>query len=411
MTITMNDAHLTSITQLQALVKLTNQVEFRSHNKEETYEWIDTILGRFHYQKLKKKERGVVRDYIRTMTSLSDAQLTRLIKQKKQSGRIVLSNTKRHTFPTTYTTDDIARLIETDTAHKRLSGPATKHIFRRMYEVFGDKRFKRLKDISVSHLYNLRGTRQYQSHTLTVTKTTPVKIPIGERRKPDPKGKPGYLRIDTVHQGDLEKEKGVYHINVVDEVTQWEVAGCVEKISEAFLAPLLESLLAQFPFVIKGFHSDCGSEYINYRVAKLLHKMLIDQTKSRARHCGDNGLVEGKNGSLIRKYWGHSHIPKKHAKLINEWYTEHGNPYFNFHRPCGFATDVVAHNGKVTKKYETYLTPFEKLKSLDNPKQYLKPDASLKCLDIIASLKDDNQAGKEMWQAQNLLYKKINGKS
>ena len=79
---------------------------------------------------------------------------------------------------------------------------------------------------------------------------------IGERRKPDPKGKPGMIRIDTVHQGDLDGQKGVYHINAVDEVTQFEIIGAVEGISERFLIPLLTELLEQFPFTIQGFHSD-----------------------------------------------------------------------------------------------------------------------------------------------------------
>jgi transposase InsO family protein len=51
-------------------------------------------------------------------------------------------------------------------------------------------------------------------------------------------------------------------------------------------------LLDAFPFVIKGFHSDNGSEYINKRVAKLLEKLLIEFTKSRARHTNDNALAE-----------------------------------------------------------------------------------------------------------------------
>ncbi|MDH3602065.1 MAG: integrase [Candidatus Tectomicrobia bacterium] len=318
-----------------------------------------------------------------TMTGISDAQLTRLITRKRATGRLVVLSTARHSFPTTYTTDDIARLIETDTAHRHLSGPATKHLFERMYHVYSDERFVRLQNISSSHIYNLRETRQYQSQTMHFTKTNPVNIPIGVRKKPRPNGKPGFLRIDTVHQGDLDKVKGVYHINVVDEVTQWEIVGCVEKISEIYLAPLLEALLEQFPFVIIGFHSDCGSEFINYRVAEMLQRMLVKQTKSRARHCGDNGLVEGKNGAVIRKYFGHGHIPRKYAELINEFYQTQMNPYLNFHRPCGFATHLTAANGRVTKKYDTYLTPFEKFKSLENPKHYLKETTDLQCLDIL----------------------------
>jgi transposase InsO family protein len=97
---------------------------------------------------------------------------------------------------------------------------------------------------------------------------------------PHPNGQPGFIRIDSVHQGDQDGVKGVYHINAVDEVTQFEVVCTVEKISERYLIPVLEQLLDAFPFVIKGFHSDNGSEYINKRVAKLLEKLLIESRKT-----------------------------------------------------------------------------------------------------------------------------------
>ena len=140
---------------------------------------------------------------------------------------------------------------------------------------------------------------------------------IGERRKPHPEGKPGYLRIDTVHQGDQDKQKGVYHINAVDEVTQMEVVCSVERISENCLIPVLDNQLEEFPFVIYEIHADNGSEYINKEVAKLLQKLLIELTKSRARHCNDNALVESKNGSIVRKCLGYMHIKQKWAPEIN----------------------------------------------------------------------------------------------
>jgi transposase InsO family protein len=130
---------------------------------------------------------------------------------------------------------------------------------------------------------------------MTFEKTRPTPVSIGERRRPEPGGRAGYLRIDTVHQGDLDGVKGVYHINAVDEVTQWQVVGATEPISEAWLKPVLEAILEQFPFRILGFHSDNGSEFINHSVAAMLNKLLIEQTKSRPRHCNDNGLVESKN--------------------------------------------------------------------------------------------------------------------
>lgn len=407
----MDDSHITSITQVRELLKFTNRVEFKGKDKKETYGWINKTLGRFKYRSLKKKkDRSVVRAYIRAITGLSQSQVTLLIARKKKMGQLCVLSRARHRFKTTYTTDDIARLIETDNAHNRLSGPATKEIFRRAFNLFDDQRFERLKNISSSHIYNLRETRQYISHACTYTKTNPVKIPIAERRKPNPQGKPGYLRIDTVHQGDLDKEKGVYHINIVDEVTQWEIVGCVEKISESYLSPLLENLLSQFPFRVISFHSDCGSEFINYRIAEMLNKMLVEQTKSRSRHCDDNALIEGKNGSIVRKYFGYGYVPKKYAQIINEFYRTHFNNYLNFHRPCGFATLKIDRRGKQKKKYDIYLTPYEKFKSLENPRQYLKPDTDLKCLDIIATLQSDNECAASMQKARTELFNNINKK-
>src|SRR3989344_2716388 len=294
MTITMNDSRIVSIAQIKEFIKVSGAIEFKAVSHKEKYEWVETVLIRFRYFGLRKKEKSVLKKYIIEMTGFSDAQLTRLISKKKKTGRITADSTKRHRFKKTYTPEDTALLIETDKAHDRMSGQATRRIFERMNDVFNDERFRRLKNISVSHIYNLRGTRQYLSWTKFFTKTKPTPVKIGERRKPDPKGEPGFLRVDTVHQGDMDKEKGVYHINLVDEVTQWEIVVAVEKISEAFLMPVLEQALEQFPFRIKGFHSDNGSEFINSVVAKLLNTLLINQTKSRPRHTNDNALVESK---------------------------------------------------------------------------------------------------------------------
>ena len=145
----------------------------------------------------------------------------------------------------------------------------------------------------MAHLYNLRKSQRYRERLPNHVKTRPTAVSIGERRKPQPEGQPGYLRLDTVHQGDRQEGggKGVYHINAADEVTQWEVAGATPRISEAYLEPVLKHMMRQFPFRILGLHTDNGSEFINKTVAGLLNKLLIEQTKSRPRQSGDNGLV------------------------------------------------------------------------------------------------------------------------
>jgi len=404
MTITMNDSHLESIVEIREFLKVSQALTFKGASLKEQYAWVEKTLHRFRYRFLRKKEKGVVKGYLMKMTGKSDAQITRMIGKYLAGHKLLPGGCGRHTFPTKYTPDDIALLVQTDNAHARLSGPATKKILKRAYAVFGKKPYVRLQDISVAHLYNLRGKKQYASAALTYTKTQAVSTPIGIRKKPYPEGKPGYIRVDSVHQGDYGGEKGVYHINLVDEVTQWEIVGCVEKISEQYLLPLLEDCLRQFPFQILNFHSDNGSEYINKVVATLLNKLSIAQTKSRSRHCNDQALVEGKNGSIIRKHMGRAHISQKEARPINDFYRAWLNPYVNYHRPSGFATTIVDAKGKEKKRYDTYQTPFEKLCSLNNPKQYLREDVSLQILTTFANKESDTEYAEKMQQAKKDLY-------
>src|SRR5207237_7837784 len=103
--------------------------------------------------------------------------------------------------------------------------------------------------------YRLQKSSTYPKRRVAEQPTRPAQEAIGERRRPEPEGRPGYLRVDTVHQGDLDGVKVVYHINAVDEVTQWQVVGATAQISEAWLQPLLESMQAKFRFRIRVLHS------------------------------------------------------------------------------------------------------------------------------------------------------------
>jgi transposase InsO family protein len=404
----MNDDCVVSMAQLRELVKLGNSATFIRTDQADAYAWINTTLGKFRYFHESKKHRSIIKEYIRSMTGYSDAQIDRLIARKKRTGHIKKGERTQPTFPRIYTPDDVALLAEVDTAEQRRTGGAVKKTFKDMCVVYGDPRFARLAKISVSHIYNLRGTRQYESQTLTYTKTNPTSVSIGMRMKPQPEGKPGYIRVDSVHQGDLDKEKGVYHVNLVDEVTQTEVVVTVEGISEYFLLPALEDALIQFPFMIINFHSDNGSEYINKTVARLLNKLMIDQTKGRSRKTNDNALVEGKNAAVVRKHFGRAHIPRKYAPLINEFNRVYLNPYLFFHRQCAYADEEISAKGKITKVYRTYLTPCEKFLSLPDAAQYLKEGVTITSIRTQMLAETHLAAAQEMQREKQQLFEKIN---
>jgi hypothetical protein len=362
MVINMDESRLCTIAQLEDFLKGAGAVEFSASARgggddTQRYEHISRVLKRFDYAHCNKGERGVVLAYLRHTSGYSRAQMTRLVARWCANRAAQVPLVKRYGAPAApfarkYTAADVQLLLQMDRAHEDVCGPAIAHLLQRAFHTYGDARYERLAGLSVSHLYNLRKSVSYQARRVSLTQTRAVCNPIGVRKAPRAKGRAGFVRIDTVHQGDFDGVKGVYHITCVDEVSQWQVQACVLGISEAFLLPVLALVIEQFPFEIEGFHSDNGSEYINGRVAKLLEKLHIEQTKSRSRHSNDNALAESKNASVVRKHMGYSHIPKKYAKPINEFYEKVFNPWLNLHRPCLFASEIVSPKGKVIKRYK-----------------------------------------------------------
>jgi transposase InsO family protein len=406
---------------LEEFLKATPGVTFTAPGvgvatDNQRYQHISRVLARFEYPQCNKRERGVVLAYLRRTSGYARAQLTRLVARWADNRVAQHPLVKRYRAPAVpfarkYTATDVELLVEMDRAHEDVCGPAIAHLLQRAYTVYGDPRYERLAELSVSHLYNLRKRADYQRRRVRFVKTRAVCNPIGLRKAPSPNGRAGFVRIDTVHQGDLDGVKGVYHITCVDEVSQWQVQACVQGISEAFLLPVLALVLEQFPFEIVGFHSDNGSEYINARVAKLLQKLLVEQTKSRSRHSNDNALAESKNASVVRKHMGYSHIPQKFAKPINAFYQDVFNPWLNMHRPCLFASDAVSPKGKVVKRYrhEDVKTPLAALKQLcEKGLAPLKEGVTLAALQAQADKQTALAAAQEMQRAKAELFRLFN---
>src|SRR5664279_493510 len=406
LTTSVHDAEKLSLEQIEAFLNASEEIRFEAENRQQTYGWVEQVLRQQQYPKQGRKARGLVRRYLEKMTGLSRAQVTRLIARYRACGEVPASTYQRHRFPQRYTRADIELLATVDAAHESLSGPATRRILQPEYQHYGKPEYERLASISVAPLYNLRQQQHYRERRLHYTKTRPTAVSIGERRRPDPQGQPGYVRVDTLHQGDRPGAKGVYHINAVDQVTQWEIGSATAHISEAWLEPVLAAMLQQFPFPILGFHSDNGSEFINQTVARLLNKLLIEQTKSRPRHSNDNGLVETKNGAVIRKHMGYGYIQAEHAQPIQQFYSAHLNPYLNYHRPCAQADIQVDEKGRQQHHYRRYQTPLETLLALQ-PAPVLRQGLTVAVLQRIAAAVSDTEAAQRMQQAKAKLFERL----
>jgi len=403
----MDDSEAGSLEQIRAFLAGSGEVRFAGQRREEVYVWVEKTLALHQYLSLNRPGKGLVRRYVARMTGLSRAQATRLIAAYRSCGRVKAAAYQRTKFAPRYTAADVDLLAYVDKAHGNLSGPATRRILEREFSEYGQSVYQKLSTISVAQLYRLRNSAAFRKRNTSYQPTRPTPIPIGQRRKPQPRGLPGFLRIDTVHQGDQDGRKGLYHINAVDEVTQWEIVAATPHISELWLLPVLAAMLAQFPFVIRGFHSDNGSEFINYNVARLLEKLHIEHTKSRAHHTGDNGLVESKNGAIIRKHIGFGHIDAKHAEAMDQFHQQQLNPYLNFHRPCAVPKILTEANGKRRRVYLRWATPFELFRELPDCKNYLRTHVTPAELDGLALTQSDTEAALAMQGAKRKLFRSV----
>lgn len=406
----MNIENLT-VPQMVSFLEGSQAVAFAvASTKDERYLFIDKVLKRYSYSRLKRSDKGILIRFLAKVSGYSRQQLTRMIHRYTEFGAVKRYQRTGNGFNRIYQPEDLRLLAQLDQRHDTPNGLMVKKLCERAYHHFNEEGYERLANISVAHIYNLRKSSGYMKYRYHYEKTkSPKGIHIGERKKPQANGLPGYIRIDTVHQGDLDGRKGVYHINAVDEVTQFEVVFSVERISEHYLIPVLEKLLETFPFKIINFHSDNGSEYVNKTVAKLLGKLLVEFTKSRPRHSNDNALAEGKNAAVVRKVFGYTHIPQRYADRINEFNQCALNPYVNYHRPCLYPTIETDKKGKERKKYkyDDMMTPYEKLKTLPNAQQYLKEEITFELLDDIAHKMTDNEAADYLQQQRTLLFKHI----
>ena len=414
MVIDMNEAQVRTLEQVRQVLEGTQALEFRrAEDDQGRYGWIDAVLRRFDYRQLPRGDRAPVLAYLQRLSGYSRAQLTRLV-SRWVAGKPLVKRYRapEHAFARRYTAADVALLAEVDRAMGTLSGPATACVLRRQRDVFGDSRFARLGGVSVGHLYNLRNSAGYRAQRVVLSKTRPAKaITIGVRKAPAPDGRAGFIRIDSVHQGDLDGTKGLYHINAVDCVTQWQVVATVQTISEAHLLPVIEQMLEQFPFELLGFHADNGSEYVNHRVAEMLDKLRVEFTRSRPRRSNDNGLAETKNGAVVRKVFGYAHIAQRHAVRFNTFCREYLNPFLNFHRPCLFATDVADAKkpGRIKRVYRAKdaMTPLDKLASLPDAAKHLRDGASLEDLHQLARALTDVRAAEELNEARAALFRRV----
>ena len=150
MIVTIQTERVVTLEQVRAFVEGNEPVDLVGAGRQSPCELIGRTVGRFGYRGLGKRDKGLVRCCLAKVTGLSRAQLTRLLRQYLDSGRIVdhRGGPPARPFQRRYTKGDVRLLGVVDEQLGQMSGPATRAVMRREFEVFGDARFEQLSRLS-----------------------------------------------------------------------------------------------------------------------------------------------------------------------------------------------------------------------------------------------------------------------
>ena len=362
--------------------------------------------------------------YLAKTTGYSRAQLTRLIRRHRETVKVVdrRDGNQGRPIARVYTPADARLLAQVDADLSQMSGLATRVVLHREHHVFGDARFERLAGVSASHSYNLRGSRTYRTQRTVVAGTKATAV-AGVRRAPQPDGMAGFLRGDTVHQGDRDGAKGMYVHGQRRGPDRYAVRGHAVRVRRRRRGDLrtfpgaaarrparpVPVRRGRLPRRQRVAQRRAGSEYVNHKVAALLNKLHVrDFTKSRPRRSTDNALVEGKNASVVRRFLGHDHIPQR----FRRWSTRSpGSTCRRTSTTTGSACSQPGKgaNGRNRRVYRAaeVRTPYAKLRSLPDAEACLKPGISFAEVDAQANASSDLQAVRALNAARARLFRTI----
>ena len=384
-----------TLDQIRRFLDGDHTIDLRIRTRGDVYRFIEQTLRRFDYSRLRRADRGVLRQFLTEVTGLSRAQFYRLLNQHRATGEITdRRGVPRRPFLRRYTDADIELLAEIDILHGAPSGPVARKLCARAHYLFGDYRFERLARISNGHLYNLRRSRIYRRHRgAKSTGDRPLLRALGERGRPRPPELPGNLQVSSLHVD--AGAAGLHYLGFVDEATRFRFVSSVERVDTAGVAAVLDGLQRTFPFNLRRFRADSGSAPVGRDVAALLES-LHRERRNRLQAPRGCAVPEVRNASA--------------AERVNAFARRSLSPYLNYHRLCVFPAEQLDDEDDAATHFpraEDIMTPYERLKSLPGAEACLTSGTTFAELDDSAAAMSDNEAARLLTDACRRLFRSL----
>jgi len=174
---------------------------------------------------------------------------------------------------------------------------------------------------------------------------------------------PGQLQVDLVeHCG--QSASGLFGNTVsVAEIAfgWWEGEAVLGKGQKASF-DALKRIRERSPFDWIHVHPDNDKSFINWHLLRYCEAEGIEFSRSRPYQNNDNNFVEQKNSTHVRAVIGHlRYDTEKELALINSLYRGELRLYKNFFQPVMKLKEKIRDKGKVHRKYDTPLTPYQRV--------------------------------------------------
>ena len=193
-----------------------------------------------------------------------------------------------------------------------------------------------------------------------VTKGVPMKRIAWDIREP------GHFEVDLVHHSG-ESSAGEYGhtLQLIDVATGWSERVMLLGRGYQAMREAFEQVSKRVPFAIKELHPDNGPEFFNWHLVRYWKEQVtgVQLSRSRPYQKNDNRIVEQKNDTLVRQYFGDLRFDRpEQIEAMNALY-EQMWLYYNLFQPVMHLIEKTAVGDKVRRKWDQARTPFERLKA------------------------------------------------
>jgi transposase InsO family protein len=178
---------------------------------------------------------------------------------------------------------------------------------------------------------------------------------------------PGHLEADTVaHCGDTTAGDFIHSLTVTDPASGWTENRAVWNKGAAGVLAQFADTEKMLPFALKSFHSDNGTEFLNWALHRHLNERNVPFTRSRAYRKNDNAHVEQKNWTHVRQLFGHDRLEHPElVELMNDIYRHEWRLLQNHFLPNAKLIEKQKLGSKYRRRYEKPQTPYQRL--LESP--------------------------------------------